>query len=178
MKSKQSNRLKSNERGVARSLWVKNVVATAMAGKAKNPTTQTENTTTAEEITPIKKQKYTFMLHDCKTMQAIGKLVSVDYRYGALKACSRINKLPESCKGEEENTCRIWLRRTNTKIIREYLGKVVTLDTPQVVVRQNREIVYTKRPQVKYVKQWVWQDGGATMDADSIEEEESSVPVL
>jgi hypothetical protein len=149
-----------------------------MAKNADTPeqTEQAEITTpeNTAEITPKKKQKFTFMLHDCKTMEAIGKLVSVDYRYGALKACSRINKLPESCKGEEENSCRIWLRRTNTKIIREYIGKVVTLETPQVVVRQNREIVYTKRPQVKYVKQWVWEDTPVSTE----EEEESSVPAL
>jgi len=120
-------------------------------------------------------------------MEAIGKLVSADYRYGALKACSRINKLPDSCKGEEEGTVKIWLRRTNTKIIREYIGKVVTLDTPQVVVREKREIVYTKRPQVKYVRQWVWQEEeGQNTNATDQEEEEgeeeeentNSVPVL
>jgi hypothetical protein len=150
-----------------------------MAGKAKHPQTEnagaitSENTTPTPTPAPKKKQKFTFMLHDCKTMEAIGKLVSVDYRYGALKACSRINKLPESCKGEEESTCRIWLRRTNTKIIREYIGKVVTLDTPQVVVRQNREIVYTKRPSVKFVKSWVWEDTPVPS-----EEEESSIPAL
>ena len=157
-----------------------------MARKAKIPETpatpatsetpvKTPENNNGEEITPKKKPKFTFMLHDCTTMEAIGKLVSVDYRYGALKACSRINKLPDSCKGEEEGTVKLWLRRTNTKIIREYVGKVVTLETPQVVVRQNREIIYTKRPSVKYIKQWVWED---TPTNASSAEEESTVPTL
>lgn len=161
---------------MARLLWGKNVVASAMARKATDTTQKETAENTAQEQqeitpTPKKKTKFTFMLHDCKTMEAIGKLVSVDYRYGALKACSRINKLPESCKGEEEGTVKIWLRRTNTKIIREYVGRVVTLDSPQTVVRQNREIVYTKRPHVKYVKQWVWEESSG-------EESTQSVPAL
>ena len=102
------------------------------------------------------KPKHTYMLHDPVSLAPIAKMSSVDPRYCALKVASRMAKLPESCKGDVEGTVKIWLRKTNTKILREYTGTTITLETPQKIVRAGREIVYTRRPSVKFVKTWVW----------------------
>lgn len=110
--------------------------------------------------TKPKKPKSTFMLHDPISLASIAKLSSADPRYCALKVASRMAKLPESCKGEEEGTVKIWLRKTNTKVIREYIGTTLALDTPQKIVRAGREIIYTRRPSVRFVKSWVWDTTG------------------
>lgn len=111
---------------------------------------------------PAKKQrvprtKFTFMLHDPKTFVSLGKYVSTDYRYAALKVASRGIK-------------DIYLRKTNTKIVYVYEGKVVELETPQVVTRGERQITYTKKPTVSFVRKYVY-----TGDIDE-EQEPSNVP--
>lgn len=100
------------------------------------------------------KSKSTFMLHDAKTFASLGKYVSTDARYSALKAASR---------GIEN----IYLRKTNSKIIYHYEGSVVTLDTPQVVTRGKRSITYTKKPVVKFKGKFVY-DG----DLSHLDDEE------
>jgi len=97
------------------------------------------------------KPKHTFMLHDTNMVQ-LGKYSSSDYRYAALKAASRGYK-------------KIKLRKTNTKLIYEYDGDIVTLDTPQVVMRGEREIKYSKKPVVKFIKKYVY-DGEIDDDAN------------
>ena len=94
---------------------------------------------------PVKQRKAraTFMLHSPEDMSSLGKYVSTDYRYAALKVASRGHK-------------RILLRRTNTKEIREFLGDVVTLTEPKRIHRGDRVIEYHKRPTVKFVKNWVY----------------------
>lgn len=91
-----------------------------------------------------KHPKFTFMLHDPSDMSSLGKYVSTDYRYAALKVASR-------------GHTRILLRKTNTKEIREFTGNVVTLDTPKEIHRGDRVIRYSKKPVVKFVKKWVYQ---------------------
>ena len=98
----------------------------------------------------IKKEKHTFMLHDPANFQSLGKFVSTDFRYSALKVASR-------------GHTRILLRKTNTKIVYEYSGKVVDLETPQIVKRGEREIKYTKKPVVKFVRKYVY-DGEIPAD--------------
>lgn len=136
-------------------------------------------TTPAPEQTPatepVKKSKapkvkHTYMLHDPSNLEPIGKMSSVDPRYCALKVASRMAKLPASCQGDTEGTVKIWLRKTNTKIIREYTGTTITLETPQKIVRSGREIVYTRRPSVKFVKSWVW---GREVPEDEVAEQEA-----
>lgn len=119
------------------------------------------------------KVKHTWMLHCPVTMRALCKIQSADARYAALKCSSRLHKLPETTKGEEEGTVKIWLRRTNTKCIREYIGRVQEIN-PTQVVRSGRVITYTKRPVVKFSgKMWTW-DGAL----EGKEEEEEDVPEM
>ena len=89
------------------------------------------------------KPKSTFMLHEEGTMASLGKYQSTDFRYAALKVASR-------------GHTNILLRKTNTKEIREFKGKVVNLDTPKEIRRGDRVIKYSKKPEVKFVKKWVY----------------------
>jgi nucleotidyltransferase/DNA polymerase involved in DNA repair len=109
--------------------------------------------------TPVKtpKPKFTFMLHDPETFKSLGKYVSTDARYSALKAASRGIKT-------------ILLRKTNSKIIHKYSGDIVTLDTPQIVKRGDREIKYSKKPAVKFLEKFVYQ---GTLDLDAAETEDT-----
>ena len=95
--------------------------------------------------------KFTFMLHDPADMSSLGKYVSTDYRYAALKVASR-------------GHTRILLRKTNTKEIREFTGEVVSLDTPKEIHRGDRVIRYFKKPTVKFVRRWVY---SGAVDDDS-----------
>ena len=126
----------------------------------------------ATEKTKTKKEKSTFMLHCPNSLEALAKLSSVDFRYAALKVASRIEKLPENLR-QEDGSLRIWLRKTNTKIVREYNGNVITLETPQEVIRQGRKIVYTKKPQVKYVKKMLWEELASPEKAAEAPQEEA-----
>ena len=82
-----------------------------------------------------------YMLHAPTTFAPLGKFQSSDARYAALKAASR---------GHTD----ILLRQTNTRIISQYVGNVQTLDQPHITTRQGREIVYSKKPVVKFVKKF------------------------
>lgn len=113
------------------------------------------------------------MLHEPRTLQALCKCQSTDFRYAALKCASRRDKLPPSCSNEDGST-KILLRRTNSKVLREYTGNVITLDTPQQVVRDGRTITYTKKPQVKFMKSWTWDDALHDLKEDDAEQ----VPTL
>lgn len=95
------------------------------------------------KATRIKKPKITFMLHDPADMSSLGKYVSTDYRYAALKVASRGHK-------------RILLRKTNSKEVREFAGDVVPLETPKQISRGDRVISYNKKPTVKYVRKFVY----------------------
>lgn len=101
------------------------------------------STTPTPKRTP--KPKSTFMLHNPTDMSPLGKFVSTDYRYAALKVASR-------------GHTRILLRKTNTKDIREFTGNVVTLDTPKQITRGDppRTITYSKKPTVKFVGKSVY----------------------
>jgi bifunctional DNA-binding transcriptional regulator/antitoxin component of YhaV-PrlF toxin-antitoxin module len=89
------------------------------------------------------KPKLTFMLHEPETFVCVGKYASTDWSYAALKAASR---------GFE----KILLRKTNSKEVREFLGKVVELDIPQEVKRGDRVIMYNRKPVVKYVQKFYY----------------------
>lgn len=124
---------------------------------APEPVAAPANAPETAKKTP--KPKSTFMLHDPKTFESLGKYVSTDARYSALKAASR---------GVED----IYLRKTNTKIIFHYKGSVVTLDTPQVVLRGKREIIYSKKPVVKFQKKFVY-EGDLNLDAQEEQKPEA-----
>ena len=101
----------------------------------------------------VKKPKHSFMLHDPLTFASLGKFVSTDFRYSALKVASRGHN-------------KILLSKTNIKVIYEYSGDVLELDTPQIVKRGEREIRYTRKPVVKFVKKYVY-EGDIAPDSDA-----------
>lgn len=107
-------------------------------------------TTTAK----TKKPKITFMLHDPADMSSLGKYVSTDYRYAALKVASR-------------GHTRILLRKTNSKEVREFTGAVVPLETPKEIHRGDRVISYNKKPTVKYIRKFVFD--GSLPDDETVE---------
>lgn len=100
-----------------------------------------------------RKPRIAFMLHDPADMSSLGKYVSTDYRYAALKVASRGHK-------------RILLRKTNTKEVREFEGDVVPLETPKQISRGDRVISYNKKPTVKFVRRFVF-DGTLPADEDA-----------
>lgn len=116
-------------------------------------TEPTETQPTEAQPTTSKRAKITFMLHDPKDMSSLGKYVSTDYRYAALKAAS---------KGKTT----ILLRKTNSKEVREFQGEVEVLDQPKVINRGTEQIKYWKKPKVKFVRKFVY-DG--TLPADDTE---------
>lgn len=94
------------------------------------------------------KAKHRYMLHSPDGLHPLGKYVSTDYRYAALKAVSRWHK-----KGVR----RFLLRRTNSKEVLEYEGFLVPLKEPKEIKRAGAEapILYHFKPDVKYVDAWV-----------------------
>lgn len=84
------------------------------------------------------------MLHKPDTLEALGKFQSSDARYAALKCASREHS-------------RILLRQTNTRLMYEYEGKIVDLDTPKEISRGDppRVIRYTKKPVVRFVRKYL-----------------------
>ncbi len=89
-----------------------------------------------------RKPKRTFMLHSHVDMSALGRFVSTDWRYAALKAASR-------------GHTKILLRQTGTREVREFNGDKVAI-APKTITRGGRTIVYTHRPQVKYVRKFMY----------------------
>ena len=82
-------------------------------------------------------KKKTFMLHDPSDMSALGRFVSTDWRYAALKAASR-------------DHTNIVLRQTGTREVRKFTGSKVPIE-PKQITRGGRTISYTHRPSVKYL---------------------------
>jgi hypothetical protein len=106
------------------------------------------------------------MLHDPLTLAAMSRFIANSHRYAALKAASRL------CKEGDSEPKRILLRATNSKIIREFSGQIKKLDQPQVIKRGDREITYTKKPHVSFVKAYNWPD----KDTEAPVEVEGSQP--
>lgn len=129
--------------------------------------TPTETPPTPTDL-PVrrKKPKYTYMLHDPSSMESLGKYVSTDYRYAALKVISRWHK---------HGLRRILLRRTNSKEIHEFEGSVVPLPQPKVIQRAGHEIVYHHKPDAKFVKAWVY-EGVEAPEAPGTEGPQGAVP--
>ena len=102
------------------------------------------------------------MLHEPETYACLGKMTGSDYRYASLKAASR-------------GHTRIWIRRTNTKEVREFQGSIQHLDVPKEVKRGDRTITYTRRPVVKFVSKWMWNDAKNDEDSDIVKDQ---IPVI
>jgi hypothetical protein len=107
--------------------------------------TTTPATAPSASVAKVKQQKpkKTFMLHDPLTFESKGKFKSTDFRYAALKAASRGYK-------------DIRLRITDTKLVYQFAGDIITLDKPQKVKRGEREIEYKKKPSVKFVTKYLY----------------------
>lgn len=99
-----------------------------------------------------KKPKRTFMLHSPVDMTALGRFISTDWRYAALKAASR-------------GHTKILLRQTGTREVRRFDGQKVAIE-PKEITRGGRTIKYTHRPQVKYVEKFAY--AGAIDDTTKI----------
>ena len=106
---------------------------------------QSQNTT--------KKPRRTFMLHSPDDMTALGRFISTDWRYAALKAASR-------------GHTKILLRQTGTREVREFDGARIEIE-PKEINRGGRIIKYTHRPQVKYNRKFSY---------DGAVDETSTVP--
>jgi hypothetical protein len=111
----------------------------------RNVPTNTQGTPNAPNAPPTpntantpknKKPKRTFMLHAADDMTALGRFISTDWRYAALKAASR-------------GHTQILLRQTGTREVRKFDGQKVEIE-PKQITRGGRTITYTHRPQVKY----------------------------
>jgi hypothetical protein len=103
------------------------------------------------------------MLHDPANMSSLGKYVSTDYRYAALKVASRGHK-------------RILLRKTNSKEVREFVGDVVPLETPKQISRGNRVISYNKKPTVRYVRKFVFSGNLPEDETEGADEPAAATP--
>ena len=120
---------------------------------------ETSNTTSdAAKTKKSPRPKSTFMLHAPPPPgggngigAGIGKFVSTDYRYAALKCASRKHTV-------------IHLRKTNSKLVYEFQGGIQALETPHTVKRGDQEFVCKNRPFVKFIRTYV---------ANTIPEDES-----
>jgi hypothetical protein len=111
---------------------------------------------TVAPVAPVKKtprEKSIYMLHDPKTFASIGKFSSSDFRYAANKAASR-------------GFTNILLRKTNTKQVYEFGGAVVDIP-PTTVMRGDREIVYSKKPKVSFVRKFIY-DGEIPSETENV----------
>jgi hypothetical protein len=100
-------------------------------------TTIRVNTGSSAQDKKKQSKKKTFMLHDPSDMSALGRFVSTDWRYAALKAASRDHK-------------DIVLRQTGTREVRKFEGSKVPIEAKEIT-RGGRTIKYTHRPSVKYL---------------------------
>ena len=102
-----------------------------------------------------KRPRLTFMLHTPGTFEALGKFQSSDARYAALKCASRGHK-------------DILLRQTNTRLVYQYEGQIIDLETPKEVFRgdKTKPILYHKKPAVKFVKKFLYTGDAAIKDEE------------
>jgi hypothetical protein len=110
--------------------------------------------TTPAAVVKTPRTKKTFMLHAPGDMSAAGRFVAPGYREAALKAASR---------GHTD----ILLRKSGTREIRQFEGRIETLDTPKTVTRGDREVLFSKKPTVKFTKKF--QFDGKVHDDEDIE---------
>lgn len=84
-----------------------------------------------------------YMLHDCDTLHEIGKYKGNDFRTAALKACS---------KNAGRDLKYLLLRETSTKKWAKFSWKNVELDTPKVVTKGAKQIIYKRTPTVELME--------------------------
>ena len=96
----------------------------------------------AASASATKKPRRTFRLHSPADMTALGRFISTEWRYAALKAASR-------------GHTKILLRQTGTREVRQFEGAKVEID-PKEITRGGRTITYTHRPQVKYTGKYTY----------------------
>ena len=134
-----------------------------------------EGTTTTK--TAAAKVKKSFTSHDPDSFRVLNRVQASEFRYAALKCVTNQNKLKN--KGELPPGCllpdgrfRILLRQTNTRVIREYVGEICELENPQVVLRDGREIRYTKKPKVSFVRSYIY--SGSTENLHDIQDDKEN----
>jgi len=121
------------------------------------------------------KNKKTYTSHDPESFRVLNRVQASEFRYAALKCVTNQNKL--KAKGQLPSGCtlpdgrfRILLRQTNTRLIREYIGEICVLDEPQVVQRQGREIRYTQKPKVSFLRSYIY-SGSSDLHSEEDEPE-------
>jgi hypothetical protein len=106
---------------------------------SESPASSPESTAAvAVAVVKPRRATTTFVLHHPGTLEPLGHFVAACYREAALKACSR-------------GHCDILLRRTGTKKGKRFKGFADVLEKPKEVMRGERRIVFTKKPNVKLV---------------------------
>ena len=83
-----------------------------------------------------------YMLHDPTTWNEIGKYKGHDFRTAGLKACS---------KSHGKDLSVLILRETGTKRCAMYRWSYNELETPKVVKKNDKEIIYRRTPAVELV---------------------------
>ena len=108
---------------------------------------------TAPKAAKNKADKHTYMLHDPRTLACLGKFRATHDRYAALKAASAAHRPNSKLTAivDDKGVAHISSRRTNTRLVRKYEGRVVPLKEPKVVKRGDEEVVYTRKPTATYV---------------------------
>lgn len=124
------------------------------------PAATATTTATTNTLNTNKKNKRTFMLHASGDMTALGRFISTDWRYAALKAASR-------------GHTQIFLRQTGTREVRVFDGARIEI-TPKEINRGGRTITYTHRPQVKFNRKFVYD--GAIDDNATVATNPKPVP--
>ncbi len=123
--------------------------------------------------------KCTFMLHDPKNLSSLGKFVSTDYRYAALKVASRAHKPNYKAlwvDGVAGGASKILLRKTNTKEVRVFEGKSIDLKEPKKIFRGKQEVLYFKKPVVSELKGERFTISGNVDDDESVTDAATAAP--
>lgn len=107
-----------------------------------------------------KKPKRTFMLHSPEDMTALGRFISTDWRYAALKAASR-------------GHTNILLRQTGTREVRNFEGAKIPIE-PKEITRGGRVIRYTNRPSVTFKNKFIY--SGAVDDTAKVVTNPTAAP--
>ena len=99
-----------------------------------------DSTPASKSTSASKKERRTFMLHSPSDMSSLGRFISTDWRYAALKAASR---------GHTD----IYLRHTGTREVRQFMGSREEV-APKQIVRGGRTITYSHQPRVKFIRKF------------------------
>ena len=99
------------------------------------------------------KQKKHYMLHRPDTYERLGRYVGKGYREAALKAASKL-RTRDDLKGMDHFVMRLM----GTKHCSKFEWSIKELETPRVVKKKDREIVYRFNPIVRKLSEFTMDD--------------------